>query len=133
MNKHLRQMIWERARGRCEYCLLRQEHEPFIPLQLEHIIAKQHQGGDEPENLALACLLCNSHKGSNLTGLDPDTGQVTRLFHPRRDAWHSHFRRDGALIIGCTDVGRTTVWLLQMNDVERIELRHFLLESGELL
>ncbi len=133
MSKHLRQKVWERAQGRCEYCLLKQEHEPFIPLQLEHITARQHLGGDDLDNLAMACLLCNSHKGPNLTGLDPDTGFVTRLFHPRQDLWSAHFRREGALIIGCTDVGRTTVWLLQMNDVERLELRHFLLERGEVL
>ena len=131
MNKTTRQMVWERAQGRCEYCLLQQTHEPLVPLQVEHIVARQHQGGDDLVNLALACLLCNSHKGTNLTGLDPDSGNITRLFHPRQDSWQDHFRRDGAFIIGCTAIRRTTVWLLQMNFVERLELRHFLLEKGE--
>ena len=28
---------------------------------------------------------CNLHKGPNLSGVDPDTGQVVRLFDPRDD------------------------------------------------
>ena len=30
------------------------------------------------DNLALACIDCNLHKGPNLTGIDPETNQVTR-------------------------------------------------------
>jgi hypothetical protein len=45
----------------------------------------QHGGGDDADNLALACPDCNLRKGPNLTGIDPETGAVVRLFHPRRD------------------------------------------------
>ncbi len=54
---------------------------------------------------------CNLHKGTNLFGLDPDTNLPVRLFDPRKDVWGNHFQRDSALILGITDIGRTTAWL----------------------
>jgi HNH endonuclease len=90
---------------------------------VEHIIAKQHGGSDGAENLALACHRCNLRKGPNLTGIDPQTGQVARLFHPRRDRWSDDFVFEGARISGLTEVGRATVHVLDLNDARRLELR----------
>ena len=64
---------------------LHQDDSPLAVLHIEHIIPKIHGGSDDLENLALACVDCNLHKGTNLTGIDPQTDAVTRLFHPRRD------------------------------------------------
>lgn len=83
MDAALRRWVAERAEYRCEYCQLHRDHQPAVPLQIEHITARQHGGGDSPENLALSCLRCNLHKGTNLTGIDPETREITRLFHPR--------------------------------------------------
>lgn len=66
---------------------------------------------------------CNLHKGPNLTGLDPVTGTITRLFHPRRDRWEDHFAWRGIRIIGITPVGRVTVQVLAMNSDEQLALR----------
>jgi len=132
MDGPLRQRVRDRAGNRCEYCQLRQEHDPFHPFHVEHIIARQHGGTDEPQNLALACHQCNLHKGTNLTGLDPDTNEVTRLFDPRRNRWEDHFSWDGPFLTGRTATGRTTVWLLETNAQERIELRRLLIALGEL-
>jgi len=71
----------------------------------------------------LACHRCNRFKGPNLTGVDPDSGQITRLFHPRHDSWDEHFRMERGLIIGLTEIGRTTVALLQMNSPDRLRVR----------
>ena len=131
MDARLRQIVRERAGHRCEYCRLRQAHEPTRPFHVEHIIALQHRGTDDLENLALACQLCNLLKGTNLTSLDPDTNLLTPLFHPRQHVWDEHFRMDGPVIFGLSDLGRTTVWLLEMNCVERVALRAVLIESGE--
>jgi len=68
---------------------------------------------DDLENLAWACHQCNLHKGTNLAGIDPDSNELVRLFHPRRDRWEDHFRKDGPLVVGLTAIGRTTAWLLQ--------------------
>jgi hypothetical protein len=54
---------------------------------VEHIIARKHGGLDGDDNLAWACIFCNLYKGPNLSSFDPDSGELTRLFHPRRDRW----------------------------------------------
>ena len=53
----------------------------------------------------------------------PQTGDVVRLFHPRRDVWSDHFGYLGQHIVGLTAVGRTTASLLDMNDPERRRVR----------
>jgi hypothetical protein len=122
MHAGLRQAVRRRARNCCEYCALPQASEP-LPFHVEHVLARQHGGADSEENLALAGHHCNLHKGPNLAGLDPSTGTLTRLFNPRRDDWTSHFSKSGGEITGLTDVGRTTVQLLEMNSNGRKELR----------
>jgi 5-methylcytosine-specific restriction endonuclease McrA len=92
IDKNTRTLVWQRADSICEYCRLWQEHEPFLRFQVEHIIPKKHGGTDAATNLALACFFCNSHKSSNLAGIDPKTGRLARLFHPRRQKWDLHFQ-----------------------------------------
>ena len=59
-------------------------------LHIEHVVPKKHGGSDEIDNLALACIDCNLHEGTNLTGIDPVTGEITQLYHPRRQQWSEH-------------------------------------------
>jgi hypothetical protein len=132
MDAKLRRRVQSRARNRCEYCRLRQQHDPFHTFHVEHIIARQHRGDNKLDNLALACHQCNLHKGTNLASFDPDTNEVVRLFHPRKDRWADHFKFDGPRILGVSAIGRTTAWLLQMNSEERLELRWLLSELDEL-
>ena len=123
MDAATRQHVRDRAGNRCEYCGLRQKHSPLAPLQIEHIIPKKHGGSDESDNLALACIDYNLHKGPNLAGCDPETGQTTELFNPRTDRWADHFERSGPYLVGKTPVGRTTIYVLDMNGEDRVELR----------
>ena len=132
MEPAIRNEVRQRAGNRCEYCRLRQEDEEENPFHIEHIIAQQHGGTDALENLALACSWCNAVKGPNLSSIDPDSGELTRLYHPRKDRWAEHFRREGPYILGLTAVGRTTAWLLRFNDTDNLNQRHLLLELGEL-
>ena len=74
MDTTVRDLVRRRASDRCEYCRLQQEHLPFSTFHIEHIIPRKHGGHDDPSNLALACDRCNAHKGSHLTGIDPDGG-----------------------------------------------------------
>ncbi len=131
MDAATRRLVWERAGDRCEYCLLQRRQAAFAPFHIEHIIARQHRGPDDITNLALACHRCNLHKGPNLAGYDPDTGEIIRLFHPRLDRWRDHFQFEGPRIKGLTGIGRTTVWVLQMNVEVRLELRIAILDAGE--
>ena len=86
MNPGLVQEVWKRAGYRCEYCRIPFPHYR-LPFQIDHIIARQHHGPTELSNLALACFHCNRHKGPNIAGRDPATGEIVRLFHPRTDDW----------------------------------------------
>jgi hypothetical protein len=76
------------------------------------------------------CVFCNLHKGPNLAGLDPATGELTRLYDPRRDRWRAHFAWLGAVLIGRTPIGRTTVHVLAINDPAMVATREALIEEG---
>lgn len=123
-------MVRERAGNCCEYCLL-PEHALPVRHHIDHIVAQQHGGETASENLALACYRCNARKLSNLTSIDPLSGEVVSLFHPRHHEWSQHFELVNTKIIGQTPIGRATVRLLEMNDSHRLELRAELHQRGE--
>jgi hypothetical protein len=125
MDEATRELVRTRADHRCEYCQIPQGgHE--LRFSVDHIIARKHGGSDDLGNLALSCLRCNLHKGTDLTAIDPETGSVVPLFNPRKERWQEHFSTDGLNISGLTPSGRATVGLLQMNAPERVQLRRVL-------
>jgi hypothetical protein len=111
-----------RAGDRCEYCRIPERYYTDL-FQIEHVVARSHGGGDDTDNLALACRHCNLHKGPNLSGIDPLTSGLTRLFNPRTDAWEQHFTLERGVVRGLTAIGRTTAYVLNMNTDRRVELR----------
>ena len=123
VSEGLRRLVAERARHRCEYCLLPEafalhRHEP------DHIVPRQHGGATEPSNLALACLRCNRHKGPNVGSIDPIAASLVPLFNPRTQEWTSHFEWDGVA------ARRVTVRVLQLNAPDRLEERQRLFDLG---
>jgi hypothetical protein len=104
----------------------------IMPFQVDHVIAEVHHGQTTLENLAWSCFNCNVFKGPNLAGIDPDTRQVTRLFHPRNDTWDDHFDWEGPILYGKTSVGRATVDVLRFNLPARTELRLLVVRLGEM-
>jgi len=125
----LRRLVYERAGGCCEYCLL-PDAVTMAPLEVDHIIARKHGGEVEEQNLALCCARCNKHKGSDLATLDLETGELVLLYHPRRNRWHDHFQVSGSLIIAVTAIGHATVRLLQLNHPKRMAVRQTLVAVG---
>ena len=123
MKPSTRASVQERVGHRCEYCQLHQEDSPLAVMHVEHIIPRIHGGTDDLDNLALACIDCNLHKGPNLVGIDPETERVTDLFHPRRHRWEDHFEWRGIYLVGKTAIGRTTVRVLNMNSEDQLALR----------
>jgi hypothetical protein len=97
---------------------------------IDHIIARQHGGSDEPSNLALCCVRCNQHKGPNIAGLDPELKILTALYHPRSHLWNDHFAHEGPLLVPKSATGRTTIFVLAINHPLRVTARRFLLEEG---
>ncbi len=130
MKRSLRQFVRERAGQRCEYCHLPDNAAPAA-FHVEHVIARQHSGSDAHDNRCWSCHRCNLKKGPNLSGLDPLTGKIAALFHPRRQRWQRHFQWVGAVLIGRTKTGRVTVAVLDINDAHRIELRQTLIDQHE--
>ena len=130
MKLDLMQRVRDRAGGRCEYCRF-PESAASVPFEFDHIIARKHGGRTIASNLAFACIYCNSYKGPNIAGLDPSTGKLSRLFHPRRHRWDWHFDPEGPRLLGKTAIGRTTIRVLQINDPRAITLRESLLAEGK--
>jgi len=56
-----------------------------------------------------------------------------RLFDPRRQLWKRHFEWRGAVLVGRTQIGRATIAVLNINDLQRLELRQMLMSQGDWL
>jgi hypothetical protein len=120
--KLIARQVQTRVRFMCEYCKL-PDFLSFADFEIDHVISRVHGGDSRLENLAWSCLICNLNKGPNLASIDSDTGNVTKLFHPRRNRWSSHFCLSEGLIIPKTAAGRATLSLLKMNLPQTFSLR----------
>jgi hypothetical protein len=103
--------------------MLPQSAVAMSTFHVEHVRARKHGGQDDTHNLALACQSCNLHKGTNLTGIDPETDQIVPLFNPRQDVHSEHFTARGISIVGLTPTGRATVNVLAMNSDDQLAIR----------
>jgi hypothetical protein len=128
MDPALRAFVRDRAGGRCEYCRLHEDDADFLSFHVDHIIAQQHGGIDDPETLCFACAECNFAKGPNLSGLLG--GRLYPLFNPRRQTWKRHFVWEQTTLVGKTMSGRVTVQVLNINKPSRVMLRENLLFEG---
>jgi hypothetical protein len=129
INSELRQLVSSRAGGSCEFCRMPDQFDP-LPFAIDHIRPRYHHGPTTAEDLCVSCLNCNTFKAVNVAGHDPETGELTPLFHPRNDDWDAHFTWDGPFLRGLTAVARTTIDVLRMNLPERVEHRRLLMELG---
>jgi hypothetical protein len=129
--KALREEIVKDARHRCGYCLT-SARIIGAPLEIDHIIPESLGGPTARENLWLACSMCNDHKGNRIAAPDPHTGEVVRLFDPRRQVWAEHFEwsMEGDTIIGKTAVGRATAAAIRLNRAELVEARRGWITAG---
>jgi hypothetical protein len=98
--------------------------------QVDHIISLKHGGPTAADNLAYACVFCNLQKGTDLGSIVWRTGELVRLFNPRRDRWADNFRLNEAVIEPITDIGEVTARILQFNSKERIEERQFFIRTS---
>jgi hypothetical protein len=127
-----KQVVAERAHFCCEYCLSQVAYSPD-PFSVDHIDARAVGGTDEIDNLAFACMGCNGRKFTSSSALDPVTGALADLFHPRKHLWHEHlmWSEDFTLILGLTPIGRATVARLQLNREGVVNLRRLLRRIGK--
>jgi HNH endonuclease len=127
----IRQQVFERALGCCEYCQSQHEfsHDDF---SIEHITPRSSGGTDDLENLAMSCQGCNNRKYTALEATDPVTGARVSLFHPRLNAWSDHFvwSADTTTMIGLTAIGRASIVRLELNRSGMVNLRRALATVG---
>lgn len=127
LNQQQKNSIRQRAHGCCEYCLSQLAFCPD-PFSIEHIIPRSKGGRNDLDNLAIACQGCNNFKYSYIDSIDPITGKLAPLYHPRQDHWHDHFgwSDDTLQLIGLTMTGRATIERLQLNRPGVVNLRRLL-------
>ncbi len=132
LSAQVQRLVMARARGYCEYCRSPERVSPQS-FSIEHITPGVRGGDNSPDNLALACQGCNNHKFTRLIVRDPNSGEDTPLFHPRRQRWRDHFAwsDDFCHIIGLTATGRATVVALQLNRPGVVNLRRLLYHGGQ--
>ena len=125
----LRRKVAQRADFRCEYCRF-PEIAAMVKFQLEHIISFKHGGKTILENLAYACPICNSGKGSDIGTVLEDEDIFVRFFNPRKHDWFEHFELKEGLILSKNTIGAATVKILNFNRLERILERLELIDAG---
>ena len=128
----MRQLVRQRTENTCECCRVPQQFD-VLPFQVDHIIPEKHHGPTAENNLALSCYADNTYKGPNIAGIDPEAGQLTRLFHPRQDERDTYFEWNGLVVVGRTAIGRATIDVLKINLPECVEHRRLLIASGIVL
>ena len=124
-----RLIVANRANHVCEYCLVAEE-DAYFKFQVEHIISRKHGGSSEIENLALACVYCNRHKGTDIGTLVPGRRDLVRLYHPRTNRWRNHFHLNGVIIEPISEIAEATIRILQMNHDDRTLEREILTKCG---
>jgi len=132
LTSQLKQRVAERANFCCEYCFSQLRYSPDS-FSIEHVIPLAQKGSNDFDNLALSCQGCNSHKYISTTAIDPISGQLVSLYHPRQHAWLEHFiwSEETDLIFGLTPIGRATVEKLQLNREGVVNLRRVLAQIGK--
>jgi 5-methylcytosine-specific restriction endonuclease McrA len=100
----------------CGYCHA-DEGISGIALSIEHIIPWAVGGPTERENLWRSCRTCNERKRSQITAVDPETGETVPLSNPRTQRWTAHFQwsDDGIMVVGRTPIGRATIVAMDLN------------------
>jgi hypothetical protein len=131
ISEEVRTRVRASAQNRCGYCQSLQKYVLGI-LEIEHIIPKAAGGSDEEENLWLACRLCNSYKGVQTQGQDPESGRNVKLFNPRLQKWTRHFTwiNNGTHIEGITACGRATVIAMELNNPYAVPVRQAWISAG---
>lgn len=131
LSERLRSLVREREFNCCAYCRS-PERLSVASFEIDHIIPLSAGGKTQPDNLCLACPTCNRYKSDRLTALDPQSGDVVPLFHPREESWHDHFAwdTDRVTLVGLTPTGRATIHALDLNRERILKLRRLWAKLG---
>lgn len=124
----LRREVASRGKYSCEYCLM-PESQLLAGCEVDHVISRKHGGLSDSANLAYCCERCNRAKGTDVGSVIGSQKRFVRLFNPRIDSWHEHFRLTGAVIEPLSEIGEATVIVLRFNWSDRVLQRRVLQQS----
>lgn len=68
----LRDMLIDRDGLTCYLCRRQLKVDRCV---IEHVIPRARGGGDDPSNLAIACVMCNTRKGDSYVSFDITSGR----------------------------------------------------------
>jgi HNH endonuclease len=124
ISESIQQHVRSRADYLCEFCHANERWQ-YVKFTVDHVLPVSLGGGDNLDNLTLACFHCNRRKANHLTGIDPESQAEVLLFNPRQDAWKEHFiwSINGIFIEGKSSIGRATVAELLLNRDRVIPIR----------
>lgn len=129
--ENLREDMYEKQNELCAFCRI---HVPLscVPMHREHIVYKDEhpQWMFLPENLCIACPLCNEFKGTPEVLANPNTktyprnGSGFKIIHPLYDRYSEHVDLIGGILYrGKTDKGRFTIATCHLYRVKLAEER----------
>ena len=72
------------------------------------------------------------HRADRIAALDPQTGEIVRIFNPRHQNWSEHFAWNDSAdrILGMTPTGRATVIALNLNRATLVRARQLWVRVG---
>lgn len=101
---------------RCCYCRRRYPTRHGRAWDIEHVIAQARDPNFmfEPENLAVACIECNSAKSDQIVLVRPRTtfprrSEAYSIVHPHYDTWDDHFMFGNVVYAPKTAKGSRTI------------------------
>ena len=117
LSAELRTLLEDVDDGQCVYCQTTVDNTGQA-LTTDHIVPVVEGGATVFANLCRACRHCNEAKHDQTQAIDPITGELVPLYHPRQQNWADHFAWDqaGIHLIGLTAIGRATIVALDMNN-----------------
>ena len=129
----VRNLVWDRAKGSCEYCLIPSKYALDPRYHIDHIIPLKQGGSHDDSNLALAYASCNLHKRPSMVAWVEEDDTVSRLYDPRRHLFIEHFKlSESGILKPLTRIAEGTIRLLHLNNVETARLRDALYTTNRL-
>ena len=129
--ENLREDMYEKQNELCAFCRI---HVPLscVSMHREHIVFKDKhpQWMFIPENLCIACPICNGFKGTKEVLSNPQTktyprnGSGFKIIHPLYDKYSDHIELIGGILYrGKTEKGRFTIETCHLYRVKLAEER----------
>lgn len=116
--------LLEMSADKCCYCECKVNEESKY-MEVEHFFCKDlyPEKVVEWKNLLPSCKRCNINKGNHDVGLEP-------IIHPVINEPREHLTLKAYRFYAKSAIGKTTISVLDLNDIERLQQKRFEVGSG---